>query len=494
MGIGNKVHYLLGLVQKHGLTGLVVKFLERKNDREDQEYQKNWQSESLQREEWECQRKAVFPQMPLISVVVPAYETPEPFLRSLVESLQQQTYGNWQLCVGDGSVSDKVQQVLASLQELDDRICFCHVKNGGISENTNAALKLVRGSYVGFMDHDDCLAEDALYEVVRVLNENPDCQVLYTDEDKIDASGEHHFRPHRKTDYNPELLRHYNYVCHFVVVEKMLLDQVGGLRSAYDGSQDYDLLLRLSERVRRFYHIDRILYHWRAHEQSTAGSSLSKDYAYEAGQRALDDYMKRRGIPAQVCAKKGRQSYTVHYLPGSCSFPVLNLRDKSQWETLTGNSAGGEYVLLYDGTLIKRPGDGLQQELFGYTLVGKVGMVGVRFSSHGKLLSSGYQLDSDGRLQPQFAGLPVKFHGPFDRAVIPQNVTALPLTCVLLNTRFLPMLVDLISAYYKTGVGHPQDASPWSDMDLALALADQIRQAGYTVVLDADQTLDCRVV
>lgn len=494
MGIGNKLRYLLGMVQKHGVTGLVVKFLERKGDREDQEYQNNWQEEILQREEWERQRETRFPKMPLISVVVPAYETPEPFLRTLVNSLQRQSYENWQLCIGDGSASDKVQQILTELREKDERITFSRIKNSGISENTNAALALAQGSYVGFMDHDDCLAEDALFEVVRAINQHPGCQVIYTDEDKIDASGEHHSRPHRKTDYNPELLRHYNYICHFVVVEQELLSQVGGLRREYDGSQDYDLLLRLSQRVDRFYHIDRILYHWRVHEQSTAGSSLSKDYAYEAGRRALEDYMKQSGIPAQVGAKKGRQSYRVHYLPGSGSIPVVDLRDTGRRESLAGDSADGEYVLLYDGAVVKRPGIKQQWELLGYTLAGRVGMVGVRLSAHRKLLSAGYQVDSKGGLQPQFAGLPVYFHGPFDRAVIPQNVAALPLTCILLHRSFLPALTQLISEHPATKSGNPVDAAPWRDMDLALTLADQIRQAAYEVVLDAEITMDCRVV
>ena len=148
MGIGNKLRYLLGMVQKHGVTGLVIKFLERKGDREDQEYQNNWQEEILQREEWERQRETRFPKMPLISVVVPAYETPEPFLRTLVNSLQRQSYENWQLCIGDGSASDKVQQILTELREKDERITFSRIKNSGISENTNAALALAQGSYV----------------------------------------------------------------------------------------------------------------------------------------------------------------------------------------------------------------------------------------------------------------------------------------------------------------------------------------------------------
>lgn len=494
MGIGKKARYLLAMVQKHGLTGLLVKYLERRSDREDQEYQKDWQKEALRQEEWERQRQTRFQRMPLISVVVPAYETPEPFLRALVESLQKQSYENWQLCVGDGSVSDDTQRLLEELGGEDDRITFCRLKeNGGISANTNAALTLAQGSYVGFMDHDDCLAEDALFQVARVLNENPSCRVFYTDEDKIDASGEQHFRPHRKPDYNPELLRHYNYICHFVVVEKKLLDQVGGLRSDYDGSQDYDLLLRLSERVDRFYHIDRILYHWRAYEQSTAGSSLSKDYAYEAGRRALDDYMKRNGIAAAVSDQNGRQSYRVQYLPKPCSVPVMDIRNRSQWENLAEDSQEGDYILLYDGALVKKPTGKHQRELLGFTSVGPVGLVGVRLSSHGRLLSAGYTEKKDGTLQPQFAGLPVYFRGPFDRAVIPQNVAALPLACVLIHKSFLPFFASLFdTAAESYGSDTRMKRTEQEEHALALNLANQVRRAGYEIVLDAEITLQCR--
>ncbi|MGN0343022.1 MAG: glycosyltransferase [Roseburia sp.] len=479
MGIGKKARYLSAMVQKHGLTGLVVKYLERRNDREEQEYQRNWRKETLRPEEWEMQRQTRFQRMPLISVVVPAYETPEPFLRELVASLKQQSYENWQLCIGDGSVSDSTQRLLEQLSKEDDRITFCRLKeNGGISHNTNAAIGLARGSYVGFMDHDDCLAPNALFEVVRKLNEEPECRVIYTDEDKIDASGEEHFRPHRKPDYNPELLRHYNYICHFVVVERELLEQVGCLRSAYDGSQDYDLLLRLSEQTDRFGHIDLVLYHWRAHSQSTAGSSLSKDYAYEAGLHALEDYVKRNTLPAVVTAKKGRQSYGVRYLPGSCSLSVIDIRNREQWEKLTGDEGAEEYVLLYDGARVKKLTARQQREMLGFTQVEKVGMVGVRLSTHGRLLSAGYVRKQDGTLQEQFAGLPVHFHGPFDRAVIPQNVAAVPLACVLIHKRFLPQLAELFAS---TAVEN-----------LPLALADQVRRAGYQVILDAEITLPCK--
>lgn len=477
MGIGRKAHKLLAMIQKHGLAGLLIKYLERKGDREDQQYQKNWQSEQLTREEWQRQRDTRFPHMPLISVVVPAYETPEPFLRALVDSLQNQSYENWQLCIGDGSSSQRMQQLLEQLHQEDSRIVYCRLEeNGGISQNTNGALALAQGSYVGFMDHDDCLAEDALYEVVRLLNQEK-CRVIYTDEDKVDAHGTSHFRPHRKPDYNPELLRHYNYICHFVVVERELLQQLGGLRSAYDGSQDYDLLLRLSEQVEYFHHIPRILYHWRAHEQSTAGSSLSKDYAYTAGMAALQDYMDRNGIPARVEARKGRQSYEVRYQVSSRNIPLLKLGEWNRWEENLASFPQEDYVLIFDGSEVKKPGRKLQQQLFSNTAVEKAGMVGVRVARGGRLLAAGYDMTEAGQLKAQFSGLPVCFRGPFDRAVIPQNVDAVPLSMVLIHRRFLPALEELLGQYGK------------EDKQVAFALAEQIRHAGWQVVLDAEITV-----
>ena len=306
MGLTKKAAYAVGMIRKHGLRGLAIKVMETKYEPIDHEYTKNWQNYMVTKEEWKVQRNTLFEHMPLVSVVVPLYETPECFLRELIEGMLGQSYENWELCLADGSPTDKIEHFLAVNYKGDARIRYRRlVENGGISENTNEAVAMAMGEYIGLLDHDDVLAANALYEVVRMLNAHPDAQVIYSDEDKIDAESGIHSRPHFKTDYNPELLMHYNYICHFLVVKKTMLEKVGDFNPCYDGAQDYELVLRLTEQTDAIYHIRKILYHWRIHSGSTAGSSLSKDYAYDAGKRALEAYVQRRKIPAEIKEAQG---------------------------------------------------------------------------------------------------------------------------------------------------------------------------------------------
>ena len=226
-----------------------------------------------------AQKLSVVPENIKVSVVVPLYNTPEKFLREMIQSLQKQNYQNWELCLADGSDENhsEIGKVCNKFTAVDSRIKYSKLeRNNGISENTNRAIEMATGEYIGFLDHDDILMPDAIYENVNAIL-NTDADVLYSDEDHLSLSGKHMF-PFYKPDWSPDLLFCQMYVCHFMVVRRTLLDTVGHLRSEFNGSQDYDLLLRLSERTNRIYHIPKILYTWRESETSTAANADSKPY------------------------------------------------------------------------------------------------------------------------------------------------------------------------------------------------------------------------
>jgi glycosyltransferase involved in cell wall biosynthesis/uncharacterized coiled-coil protein SlyX len=235
---------------------------------------------------------------PLISIVMPVYNADPRYLRSAVRSVERQTYTNWQLCVADDGSSNPA--TLLALQEIatgDRKITVTRERHGGISAATNAALRLAQGAYVAFLDHDDELAPEALLEYVVALNENPDLDILYSDEDKIDAAGTAS-DPFFKPDWSPELLRGVMYVGHLLMVRRSLVEAVGGCDSAYDGVQDFELMLRLSERTDRIHHARRILYHWRRIPGSVAFAVDAKSHVGERQAAAVNAHLRRIGVPA----------------------------------------------------------------------------------------------------------------------------------------------------------------------------------------------------
>ncbi len=238
---------------------------------------------------------------PKISIVTPVYGTPEDYLRKCVSSVKRQAYPNWELIlVDDGSNDRRLTGLLEAFAAAERRIrVFALPDNRGIAEASNAGLALCRGEYVGFLDHDDELSPDALYCIAQALNTDPSLDVLYSDEDKISEAGSYQnafFKP----DWSPDLLLSLNYVCHFLVARRALLERVGGFRRGFEGSQDYDLILRLSEHTQKIHRIPRVLYHWRVHPQSTASGVSVKPAASEAGRRALEQHLERRGVSAEV--------------------------------------------------------------------------------------------------------------------------------------------------------------------------------------------------
>lgn len=268
------------------------------------------------REELEKQRKKKWNYGPKISIIVPAYKTPEAFLRQLMDSLLAQTYANWELCIANASPEDaSMEYVLKEYAKKDSRILWKKLEeNKGIAENTNEAFAMATGEFAGLLDHDDLLAPNALYEVAKALETEPDIDVLYTDEDKVRGDEVlEHFQPNLKPDFNIDLLRSNNYICHFFVVRKSLLEKTGGFRREYDGAQDYDFIFRCTQAAGKIHHIPEILYHWRTHQSSTADNPESKLYAFEAGKRAIEENLRQNGLIGEVSHTKDYGFYRVKY-------------------------------------------------------------------------------------------------------------------------------------------------------------------------------------
>lgn len=263
---------------------------------ENENYQKWIEKYEPKYDELEKQRETTFEYMPKISIVVPMYNTPEKYFKELLESITEQTYENWELCLADGS-PEKAEYLEALIQPLEDKIKYKLLsENKGISGNSNEALKLATGDFIALLDHDDIIPKFALYEIVKTINENPDVDFIYTDEDKILEENEKRISPHFKQDYAIDTLRSYNYICHFSIFKKELMDKLGGFNSEFDGSQDYDLILRATEQAKHIVHIPKILYNWRISSTSVASGAAAKPYAYEAAKRAILASIERHGI------------------------------------------------------------------------------------------------------------------------------------------------------------------------------------------------------
>lgn len=229
--------------------------------------------------------------LPKISIIMPVYNVDIQWLTKGINSVRNQLYKNWELCIVDDGSSDRnAVNFLKSIRDPNIKIKFLE-KNQGISTASNQAIQMATGEYIGLMDHDDEITEDALFEIVKTIREKaPD--LIYSDEDKIDLSGNRK-RPFFKPDWSPDLLRAQNYICHFTVIKKSILDNVNGFRKEFDGAQDHDLFLRISEKTDKIHHIPKVLYSWREIETSTAGNPFSKPRAQTAGLKAVNEHVKR---------------------------------------------------------------------------------------------------------------------------------------------------------------------------------------------------------
>lgn len=353
-------------LRHYGFKEFLIR-LQEKMEAENIPYESWYENHKATEAQLKQQQKktAEWKETPLVSIVVPLYCTKEVFLREMIESVQAQTYGKWQLCLADaspeepsgsseqeqagreesssvqeqagrmeGSFQGSVGRVVAEYAREDERIVYTHLdENLGIAGNTNAAIALAEGEWIAFLDHDDLLAPDALFEAVSMIQKGvcdatgglaatafcgkPEkgtpYDIIYTDEDKVDMDGKVHFQPHLKPDFNVDLLRSNNYITHFTLVRRTLLEQVGEIRAEYDGAQDYDFILRCAEKARAIGHVPRILYHWRSHRESTSENPFSKQYAVDAGKRAIEAHLKRLGTEGEVLPTKDMGFYSVRY-------------------------------------------------------------------------------------------------------------------------------------------------------------------------------------
>lgn len=293
-----KIKKIDSYIKAYGIGKTVGLLYEKATHKDQKDYERWLERHKITEAIREVQKETVFDKQPCFSIVVPLYKTQEKYLKELVESIKGQTYSNWELCLSDGSGGDSpLKEILKELEHSDSRIKVISSKESlQIAENTNAAIDIATGDYIVFADHDDILSVDALYECTKCINENQEVDMIYSDEDKVSMDGQTYFEPHFKPDLNMDLLCSVNYFCHLVVVKRQLLEQAGKLNGEYNGAQDYDFVLRCVEKTDAVYHIPKILYHWRAHMDSTAENPESKRYAFEAGRRAIQKHYERIGL------------------------------------------------------------------------------------------------------------------------------------------------------------------------------------------------------
>lgn len=272
---------------------------------------------------------------PLMSICIPVYNVEEKWLRRCIDSIQNQYYTNWQICMADDCSTDKkVQKILKEYEKNNSKIDVVYrSQNGHISKATNSALGIARGEFIVLMDNDDELAPHALFEVVKLLQMHKDADVIYSDEDKMTENGER-MEPYFKPDYCPDTLLSYNYISHLGVYRKNLVDAIGGFRVGLEGAQDYNLVLRMTEVTDKIYHIPQVLYHWRAISGSTALGGGQKNYAYIAGKKALEDAMRRRGCKAEVQFLEKILFYNVRMYPCKKHFITIIISFKGSINNL----------------------------------------------------------------------------------------------------------------------------------------------------------------
>lgn len=517
-------------LKHYGIREFWIKLTER-FQKEDVDYRQWFEDHKVTQEEWEKQRKTVFGIRPVISILVPVYNTPVNFLMEMIESVRNQSYENWQLCIANASPDNQeLSKVLKEQAGKDKRICITDVKeNKGISENTNRALEIAEGDYVGFLDHDDVLALNALFEIVKKINEAGRADVIYTDEDKVSMDLTEHFSPNFKPDFNVDLLRSNNYICHFFVAGKAMVEKLGGLCPEYNGAQDYDLILRCTEQAEHILHVPKILYHWRTHKDSTADNPLSKSYAYEAGKKAIEAHLQRCGVKAEVEYTSSPGFYRVKYeLEGNplvsivipnkdnkeclekCvhsiitkstykNFEVVIVENNSQTKEIFSyykkirsdririvtwkgefnysaiNNFGvshckGDYIVLLNNDTEVISEDWLE-EMVGHCQRQEVGIVGAKlYYPDNTVQHAGIIVGIGGVAGNVFVGLPRAYSGYMHKASLQLDLSAVTAACLMVKK----------TVYDEVGGLEEKLKVAFNDVDFCL----RVRKAGYLVVYD----------
>lgn len=516
-------------LRHYGMKEFWVKLTER-FQADDVDYKEWYENHRVLEKDLEEQKSVHFLKEPLISIIVPIYNTPITFLRQMIDSVQQQSYEKWELCIGNASPEkQEIRQVLEEYKS-DKRIKEIAIpENKGIAENTNKAMTISEGEFIGLLDHDDLLAPNALYEVVKALNENNLAEVVYTDEDKVTADLEEHFRPHFKPDFNLDLLRSNNYICHFFVASRDLIKRVGGFRPEFNGAQDYDLILRCTEQAKQIVHIPKILYHWRVHKASTADNPASKMYAFDAGKRAIEEHLVRCRTKGTVQHTKDLGFYRVKY--EICGEPLVSIiipnKDQSEalkkcldsirektsyrnyeiiivennseepetfafykkiagekikvvtWEGEFNYSAinnfgvrhaRGDYLLLLNNDVEIINGDWLT-EMLSHCQRKEVGIVGAKlYYPDNTIQHAGIIIGIGGVAGSVFVGLPRAFSGYLHKASIQLDLSAVTAACMLVKR----------SVFEQVGGLEEKLKVAFNDVDFCL----RVREKGYLVVYD----------
>lgn len=487
------------------------------------------------------QMEKTFPKMPLLSVIVPAYHTPERFLREMIESVQHETYANWELCIADAGASEEptekdgkngrsVEEVVREYAGSDSRVRYRKLeKNFNIAENTNRAIDMAQGEYLAFLDHDDTIEPDALFEFVRAINEK-DADLMYTDEDKITSDGSKHYQPHFKPEFNLDLLRSNNYITHFLCVKKDLALEAGLFDPDMSGAQDYDFIFRCVEKAKHIERIPRILYHWRTSERSTADNPMSKMYAYDAGKRAIEGNLKRSGDKGIVEKLPDMGFYRVRYPVEGTPLVSVIIPNKDESEALkmcvdsvlaTGypnlefvivenNSkerqtfeyyqelskkenihlirwkkpfnysainnygarfAKGQYLLLMNNDVRGTLNRDWLTEMLGVCQRKDVGAVGAKlYYPDRRIQHAGIVVGIGGIAGAMFVDLPKGRSGYMHKASIMQDLSAVTAACMMVKRE----------AFEKAGEFTEELAVAFNDVDLCLKIGEK----GYRIVYD----------
>ena len=453
-----------GSKKREIIKKIYVKYFQKYNQ-EERMYKKWIVKNEPSKKELEEQKNIKFKNQPKISIAVPVYNTPERFFKELVESLEKQTYSNWELCLADGS--PEPIKYMQEYPKKDSRIKYKVIgENKGISGNTNEALILATGDYIGLLDHDDLLLPFSLYEVVKAINEDLKVEFLYSDEDKLETLKGPRYGVFFKPDFSPYTLNSANYICHFSVFKKELMDKLGGFRSEYDGSQDFDIVARATELTKNIVHIPKVLYHWRAHRNSTAQNSDSKPYAFEVGKKVIKDHIKR-SLDTDVEVTDGLTpgSYEIKYkVKGNPKVSIIvdatqakaeefiekvKISTYSNYEIIaisntevkgiktikpTGNvfadyneavmQAKGQYFMIVDENLIKIDKPSYIEDLVGICQDKNVGIVGTKlYNEHQTIEHNGIIIGMNGSGDFLYKGVQKDIGTYMQRLLIIHNVS-----------------------------------------------------------------------
>ncbi|MGG5368558.1 glycosyltransferase [Enterococcus sp. AZ196] len=473
--VTRKIRRLLGSIKRNGFAGAVKNYQRSKQHSANYEEWITKIEESAREQLIESSKELAF--QPKISLVVPVYNVDEKWLRACVKSLTDQIYPNWELCLSDdASPKAHIKPLLQELAAKDERVkIVLREKNGHISEATNSAIAIATGDYIGFLDNDDILADTALLAVVNALNEDQSREFIYTDEDKLSMSGKR-FDPFFKPNWNETLLLGHNYITHFVVVKRSIVDTVGGLRTEFNGSQDYDFVLRATEAAKEVYHIPNILYHWRTIETSVAMDPQSKEYAYVAGQNALQAALERRNLNGVVTMTKNYGAYKIDFnyetepkvsivLIGKPSEKQLNELLATEWndfellasesavtderirifagkdENQLAKEATGDFVVFLAEELVPTNTTWLK-EAMNFVRLPKVGAVaGKVISKDEAILNCGVIIDpANERVVYEQQGLSNKTIGTYFRPALPREIyTATEDVLIIRKDEFLSL-------------------------------------------------------